>query len=201
MIESDAVLSWMGPPRRPKNILRRFPVFLREGVAAILFVAMFAEVTLANAVVPERLRWASRPAWMAETLFYLRAYQTWGMFSPDVPTSDGGIVVDATLMDGSKIDPLTGKVPDLEAPLHGPYGLDHDWSEYMFYYSWERHRLFRAGLRDYVVRRHQARVSAPEKQIRSLDIYWVTAESPPPGETQPRNLKRELMISYSADHP
>jgi hypothetical protein len=136
---------------------------------------------------------------MAEVLHYLRVYQTWGMFSADVPTTDGGIVIAAVLADGTRIDPLTGRPPDFDAPFHGPYGLDHDWSEYMFYYPWERHRTFRAGLRDYVVRRHQAQSPGPERRLKAFDIYFVTADCPPPGELQPRNLKRELMVSYVAD--
>ncbi|MEP6654552.1 MAG: HTTM domain-containing protein [Myxococcales bacterium] len=174
-------------------------VSLREAFALILLAAMLAELTLANVVVPERFRCNNRPAWMAEVLYYLRVYQTWGMFSPDVPTTDGGIVIAALLADGTRIDPLTGRAPDFDAPLHGPYRLDHDWSEYMFYYPWERHRSFRAGLRDYVVRRHQAQEPAPEKRLQSFEVYFVTADCPPPGELQPRNLKRELMISYVAD--
>lgn len=177
----------------------RLSTVLREAVAMVLFVAMLAELTLANPVVPESFRWTSRPDFMAEILYYLRVYQTWGMFSADVPTSDGGLVVDALLADGSRVDLLTGRSPNLDAPLHGPYGLDHDWSEYMFYYPWDRHRTFRAGLRDYLVRRHQQRVTAAEKRLRSFDIYWVTADCPPPGQRQPRNIKRELMISYVAE--
>jgi hypothetical protein len=174
-------------------------MIFREGTALFLLVAMVGELTLANPVVPQRLQWNSRPAWLADTLYYLRVYQTWAMFSPDVPTEDGGVVVDAILADGSRIDPLTGRAPDFEAPFHGPYGLDHDWSEYMFYYPWDRHRVFRAGLRDYIVRRHEARGGGGSKRIQSFDIYRVSADCPPPGEIRPRNLKREVMISYNAD--
>lgn len=171
---------------------------LREGLAMLLFVAMFSELTLANPVVPARLRWESRPAWMGEMLFYLRLYETWNMFSPDVPTNDAGIVVDAVLADGTRIDPLTQKAPDFDAPLHGSYGLDHDWSEYVFYYPWERHRIFRAGLRDYILSRIQTRGWPPDKRVLSFDIYRVSADCPPPGEAQPRNVQREAMISYVA---
>jgi len=170
----------------------------REGIAIVLFVAMLTELTIANAVVPKSLRLEDRPDWMSEILYYLRIYQTWGMFSSDPPLDSGTVVVDATLADGSHIDPLTGRPPDLEAPLHGPWLMGHDWSEYIFYYPWDRHRAYREGLRDYVARQDEDQGWPAEKKIRSFSLYWVSAMSPPPGGVQPHDLKRELLLSYAA---
>jgi hypothetical protein len=173
-------------------------VAVREGLAILLFVAMLTELTIANANVPKRLRLEDRPEWMSEILYYLRIYQTWGMFSSDPPLDSGTVVVDATLADGSHIDPLTGRPPDLEAPLHGPWLMGHDWSEFIFYYPWDRHRVYRDGLRDYVARQDEDQGWPAEKKIRSFSLYWVSAVSPPPGSVQPHDLKRELLLSYVA---
>jgi hypothetical protein len=161
---------------------------------------MLTEVTVANAAVPKPFRIENRPEWMSEILYYLRIYQTWGMFSADPPLDSGTVVVDATLADGSHIDPLTGKSPDFEAPFHGPWLQGHDWSEFIFYYPWDRHRQYRDGLRDYVARQDEDQDWPPEKRIKSFALYWVSAMSPPPGSTVPHDLKRELLLTYVARH-
>jgi hypothetical protein len=140
------------------------------------------------------MRMTGRPAWMGDVLYYMRVYQMWSMFAPDVPRTDGFIVVDATLADGSHQDPLTGKPPNFEAPLGGPCGYDHDWSEYVYYYPWDRHRSYRNGLRDYLLA--QTAEVPPDQQIRSFEAFWVSADLPPPGETNARNLKRESLLVY-----
>jgi hypothetical protein len=181
---------------RPVQLGRaqRGVLVLRESAAVLLCVLMFVELTLANAVIPPNLQLRGRPDWMGEVLYYLRVYQTWSMFAPEVPQDDGMIVVDAVLADGSHIDPLTGAAPDFESPLGGPCRYDHDWSEYTYYFPWDRHRAYRGGLRDHIV----ARTSTwpPERSVRSFEVFWVSADLPPPGELKARNLRREALISY-----
>jgi hypothetical protein len=172
---------------------------LREATALVLAAAMAAELTLANAVVSPWLRFEGRPQWMAEVVYYLRIYQTWGMFAPDAPMEGTKIVVDAVRADGTHVDPLTGVTPDFQAPLGGPYLMGHDWSEYMMYYPWERHRQYRDGLRDYIValdREARARGLPPDQRLRSFEIHLLTATLPPPGEKTCRDLKRELLLSH-----
>lgn len=188
---ASLTLNLSEPTRRQ---LKRNALVVREAVAVGLFVLMVIELTLANGAVPERLRLKDRPAWMGEVLYYLRVYQMWSMFAPDVPRSDGQIVVDAILADGSHQDPLTGQPPNFEAPLGGPARFDHDWSEYTYYYPWDRHRPYRNGLRDYLLAKSEK--APPDQQIRSFEAFWVTADLPPPGELQARNLKRESLISF-----
>jgi hypothetical protein len=182
-------------PSELRARLARRVVVLREGVALGLFVLMAVELTLANGVIPERLQLKGRPAWMGEILYYLRIYQTWSMFAPDVPREDGLLVVDAVLTDGSHIDPLTDEPPNFEAPLGGPCRYDHDWSEYIYYYPWDRHRAYRAGLRDYIVGLAEAWPPG-HPRLRSFEIFWVSADLPPPGENHARNLRRESLISF-----
>jgi hypothetical protein len=187
----ELALAW------PADLRARFAraaVVLREGAALVLFVLMFVELTLANGAIPERFQLKGRPPWMGEVLYYLRVYQTWSMFAPDVPRDDGMVVVDAQLADGSHIDPLTGLPPNFEAPLGGPCRYDHDWSEYVYYYPWDRHRAYRGGLRDYVL--GLAAAWPPERRLRSFEVFWVSADLPPPGELHARNLRRESLIAY-----
>lgn len=198
------VRAWVLPPadlslRLPEVLrtrLARGALILREGAAMFLFVLMLVELTLANGAIPETLQLKGRPVWMGEILYYLRVYQTWSMFAPDVPREDGMLVVDAVLSDGSHLDPLTDEPPNFEAPLGSPSRYDHDWSEYTYYYPWDRHRPYRGGLRDYLVGL-AARWPPEHPRLRSFEVFWVSADLPPPGEHQARNLKRESLISYT----
>jgi len=175
--------------------LRRSALVLREGAAVSLAVLMLVELTLANGAIPPALQLKGRPQWMGEILYYLRIYQTWSMFAPEVPREDGVIVVDAVLSDGSHLDPFTGRPPDFQRPLGGPCRYDHDWSEYTYYFPWDRHRAYRIGLRDHIV--EVAATWPPEHpRLRSFEVFWVSADLPPPGERDARNLRRESLIAW-----
>jgi len=175
--------------------LRRSALVLREGAAVALAVLMFVELTLANGAIPPALQLKGRPQWMGEILYYLRIYQSWSMFAPEVPREDGVIVVDAVLDDGSHLDPFTGHPPDFERPLGGPCRYDHDWSEYTYYFPWDRHRAYRIGLRDHIL--EMAAAWPPEHpRLRSFEVFWVSADLPPPGEMAARHLRRESLIAW-----
>ena len=175
--------------------LERGALVLREGAAVFLFVLMVVELTLANGAIPPAWQLRGRPPWMGEVLYYLRIYQTWSMFAPDVPREDGVIVVDGVLADGSHLDPLTDRPPDFERPLGGPCRYDHDWSEYTYYYPWDRHRPYRGGLRDHILS-ITSRWPPEHPRLISFEVFWVSADLPPPGQMQARNLRRESLISY-----
>jgi len=159
----------------------------------VIFVASMAELSIVNPL-PEFMKWRNRPAWMADVVYYLRIYQIWAMFAPDPPFDNGRLVVDATLADGSHLDPFTGAAPDYDAPFGGPYYFGHDWAEYMAYYPWDRHRAYRFGFRDYIL--NLMRSAPPERQLRSFDVYFVSAVSPKPGQTQVTGYKKEHLLSY-----
>lgn len=185
-------------PQLPDDVRRRLQrgtLVLREGAAVMLFVLMLVELTLANSGIPPALQLRQRPAWMGDVLYYLRIYQTWSMFAPEVPKEDGLVVVDAVLTDGSHLDPITGEPPDFERPLGGPCRYDHDWSEYVYYFPWDRHRPYRDGLRDHIL---QIAADWPPEhpRLRSFEVFWVSAELPPPGEMHARNLRRESLVGW-----
>ncbi len=188
-------------PPRPASRLRRPGRIAAEVLSVFLFIAMIPELTLANPCVPEHYRMRNRPQWMADMLYYLRVYQTWGMFSSDPPLEDGVVVVDAVLADGSHLDPLTGRTPDFDALTHGPWFLGHDWSEYMSYLPWERHRMHRNGLLQYVLRLHERREPSPGRKIQSAEIIWLSGALPPPGEHTHRNVRRQVLASYVVAGP
>jgi len=183
-------------PSEARARLRRSAHVLREGTAVLLAILMFVELTLANGAIPPALQLKGRPPWMGEVLYYLRIYQTWSMFAPEVPREDGVIVVDAVLSDGSHLDPFTDRPPDFERPLGGPCRYDHDWSEYTYYFPWDRHRPYRIGLRDHIL--EVAAAWPPEHpRLQSFEVFWVSADLPPPGQMGARNLRRESLIGWN----
>ena len=68
----------------------------------------------------------------------------------------------------------------------------------MSYIPWERHRAYRDGLLQHILRLHESRGHPPGKEIRSVDIIWLSAQSPPPGGLSVHDIKRELLVSYIA---
>ena len=191
---ADESVSTPAPVERARTRWRWLVLETRELAAIFLAGLMFVELMLANNVsgVTERLK--DRPAWMGDVLYYLRVYQTWSMFAPDVPRDDGMIVVDAVLADGSHIDPLTGAPPNFQSPLGGPCRFDHDWSEYIYYFPWDRHRAYRDGFRDYILTRTADWPAA--RKVISFEVFWVSADLPAPGELGARNLRRQSLIAY-----
>ena len=190
---ADDSVSTPAPVARARTRWQWAALEARELAAIFLAGLMFVELMLANNVPGLADRLKDRPGWMGDVLYYLRVYQTWSMFAPDVPRDDGMIVVDAELADGSHVDPLTGAPPNFQAPLGGPCRYDHDWSEYTYYFPWERHRAYREGFRDYIVNLTAA--WPPERKVRSFEVFWVSADLPPPGEVGARNLRRESLIA------
>jgi len=191
---ADESVSTPAPVARARTRWQWVALEARELAAILLAGLMFVELMLANnvPVLGERLK--DRPGWMGDVLYYLRVYQTWSMFAPDVPRNDGMIVVDAVLADGSHVDPLTGNPPDFDSPLGGPCRYDHDWSEYTYYFPWERHRAYRDGFRDYIVNRTAD--WPPERKVRSFEVFWVSADLPDPGEQAAHGLRRQSLIAY-----
>lgn len=191
---ADESVPTPAPVARARTRWQLLALEARELSSIFLAGLMFVELMLANNVPGLADRLKDRPAWMGDVLYYLRVYQTWSMFAPDVPRDDGMIVVDAVLADGSHIDPLTGRAPDFESPLGGPCRYDHDWSEYTYYFPWERHRAYRDGFRDYIVTRTADWPA--ERKLRSFEVFWVSADLPPPGEHGARSLRRQSLIAY-----
>jgi len=194
---ADESVSTPAPVARARTRWEWLALELREVSSVFLAILMFIELMLANNVPGLADRLKDRPEWMGDVLYYLRVYQTWSMFAPDVPHDDGMLVVDAVLSDGTHIDPLTGAAPNFESPLGGPSRYDHDWSEYTYYFPWDRHRAYRGGLRDYLVTLTASWPAERHVKVRSFEVFWVSADLPPPGELGARNLRRESLLSYN----
>jgi hypothetical protein len=145
-----------------------------------------------NQAVPPKWRPQSVPELFVAPINYLQIPQPWRMFAPEAPQDDLVIVVDATLADGTHIDPLTGQLPDFEAPLHGPWYMDQHWCEVhgrmpVWGEYWH-------NFKEYLFRVPQLQHWGPGKQIVSLTVYQVTAKAPPFGQLSFTDIQKRVLF-------
>ena len=109
------------------------------------------------------------------------------MFAPDVPRQNTRLVVDATLADGTHVDPLTGAPPDFE-PFDRAWFMNQHWCEvHARMPNWRHHWR---NFKDYLYRRPNALGWGPQRQIVRLEVYQVTADMPLPGMLNGVNPQR-----------
>ncbi|MFO0660318.1 MAG: HTTM domain-containing protein [Polyangiaceae bacterium] len=170
---------------------------LREGAAGFFFFLMLSQIAHDNwwlrGKIPDALR-NGPPAALAPLVLYPRLLQGWSMFA-HAPRDDGTVVVDAVMANGQHIDPLTGKAPDLDAPLHGPWFQSQLFCDYFLKIHFDGNKGYREDLKKYILSWQRLEGRPANDRIVSFDVYWVSCDSPPPGQTEPRNIKRTLIAS------
>lgn len=167
---------------------------LRESMLAVLLVAAFFQVMHDNWWIPQKFR-LEVPRPLQPINLYPRLLQGWSMFSPEAPRNDGTIVVDAVTADGRHLDPFTGKAPDFEAPLHGPWFQSQLWCDYFLKISFDGNKGYRDELKKYLLNWQRIERRPASDRIVSFDLYWVSNDAPPPGSTEIKNIKKKLLMS------
>jgi vitamin K-dependent gamma-carboxylase-like protein len=165
----------------------------REALAGALLLAVLMQMSIDNFSVPNALRVAP-PKPFAALVLYPRLLQGWRMFAPDAPKEDGIGVVDATTAGGRHIDPFTGAEPALEHALDGPVPHNVMVSDYLFAMQMEQNQRYHRDLRAYIEDWHQRTGRPRGDRITQYKVYWVSQDSPPPGQTKPTNYKRRLLF-------
>jgi len=193
-----------GPPapeRTPLGFwLRRQLPPLRELGVALVLVIFWADLSVANAAMPQVLRWHSRPAWMVSAVMYPHIFQSWSMFSPDAPLEDEMIVVDAVTRDGRHVDPFNefgsrGTTLPVADMREMPARLGH--SSIVCDYTLripDAGSYFQAFIE--WVQRYPQRTGRARDEIASFRAWKIQQTSPPPGETHPTNLRRQVFLEW-----
>lgn len=167
---------------------------LRESMVTVLLVTAFFQAGHDNWwISPERRLQVPRA--LQPIALYPRMIQGWTMFSPDIPRTDGTIVVDGLTADGRHIDPFTGQAPDFEAPLHGPWHLSQFWCDYFLKITFDGNKNYRDELKRYLFNWQRLEGRSVHDRIQSFDLYWVSCDSPPPGSTEITNIQKKLLMS------
>jgi len=176
----------------PKDVFRIPRIALREVLCGFALIACTSQLLIESAHLPIR-----QPEWMRAVIEYPRAYQGWGMFSPDAPTDDGTIVIDALTVDGRHVDPLTHEAPVFDVtPPGGRYPMQPQWCDYFNRIRLPGNGAYRGQFRDYILRLWQMEKRPMNDRLVSFDIYWVTRRSPMPGEKNAGAASKEKVISY-----
>ncbi len=183
--------------RTPLRVwLGRAVWILREGAVLAMLITLVNETLFINPAVPKPLR-LDEPGWVKRLVAYPRLIQAWSMFASDAPTSDMTLVVDAVTRDGRHVDPYSEVSSRYARP-----GLDRvqtrlDNNSFFFNYS---QRLPEQGSYNQAfiewILRYPERTGSSRDQIVRFDAYTVEQDSPPPGQTEPRNFRHKKFLSY-----
>src|SRR5258707_12277529 len=132
---AHAVLAADRGPSPARIWLRRALAVVREVSVIVLLVCCTSQLLIENNAIPQRLK-LKQPKWITQIIWYPRLTQGWQMFSPDAPTGERLLYVDAVTFGGRHVDPLNevasrgSSVPVTQIPP--PWQPDESWHD-----SWQ----------------------------------------------------------------
>ena len=184
------VLAWLG----------RMVAILREGFVLAMLITIVNEALFINQVVPKILKF-DEPGWVKRLVAYPRFIQAWSMFASDAPMSDESVVVEAITADGRRVDPyseVAGRIPD-PGVEEIPSRLDND--SFFFNYSVRipDQGVYQQAFLEWILR-YPIRTGHNGDRIVRFDAYKIENDSPPPGETTSRNVRKTVFLSYPSSH-
>ncbi len=172
----------------------------REVICAVVLGVLLVEAASVNTAVRAFLPFDA-PRFVRAFIAYTRTFQSWSMFSPDVPTEDVRLVIDLTLADGTHVDPQTGEAPDfaLETAATIPYG--QFWGSYAMRLPQERFKAHRGELARWLRRPVQRLHLPPDAQVVALEVTALSDRSPDPrkGEDTPTETGRVVIAQWKAN--
>ena len=183
--------------RTPARVwLGRMVAILREGFVLAMLITIVNEALFINQAVPKILKF-DEPGWVKRLVAYPRFIQAWSMFASDAPMSDESVVVEAITADGRHVDPyseVAGRIPDPGVD-EIPSRLDND--SFFFNYSVRipDQGVYHQAFLEWILR-YPIRTGHPGDRIVRFDAYKIENDSPPPGQTQPRNVRKQVFLSY-----
>ena len=180
------VVAWLG----------RMVAILREGFVLAMLITIVNEALFINQVVPKFLKF-DEPGWVKRLVAYPRFIQAWSMFASDAPTTDESVVVEAITAGGRRVDPyseVAGRIPDPGVD-EIPSRLDND--SFFFNYSVRipDQDVYHQAFLEWILR-YPLRTGNPHDRIVRFDAYKIENDSPPPGETASRNVRKQAFLSY-----
>ena len=195
----DAPIEMAPPPPPVHEQLVRARGYAREALVVVLMAAATSQMLVENRAVRNHVS-LHQPTVLKAIIHYGRLFQGWSMFAPDAPRNDGIVVVDATTVDGRRIDPFnyaaTGHTGEPWTSIPSRLGQDQFWCDYTNRIRGHRslHHVFEKWLLA-----HHERTGNPNDRIVSFDVYWVTDRTPAPGKSEPEQVKRERFMSHRGD--
>jgi len=192
----DGTQRQVDPPRPPpaRAWLRHKLAWVRELSVIVLLAAGTTQLLVENRAIPKALK-LPQPRWMQQIVVYPRLLQGWQMFSADVPTGERMLYFDAVTVSGRHVDPFNeagSRVATLPVERIPPHmEQDEFWCDYTNRIP-ENQAYWRA-LKEWIFD-YYVRTARPEDRIVSFEARLLESESPPPGETSPRNMKTKVIM-------
>jgi predicted DCC family thiol-disulfide oxidoreductase YuxK len=176
--------------------LRAHVAWLRELAVAGMIITLVSETIFIQELVPKFLK-HTQPLWIKQAVAYPRLIQAWSMFASDAPTTDESVVVEAVTVDGRRVDPYSEVAGRYPYPGHNeiPARLDND----SFFFNYSSRIPFKpeyfGAFQDWILA-YPDRTGRPQDRIVRFEAYIVEDDSPPVGETQPRNVRSRVFLSF-----
>jgi hypothetical protein len=168
---------------------------VRELAVVILIVACASQLLVENHAIPQRFK-LRQPKWITQLVVYPRLLQGWQMFSADVPTGERMLYVDALTFGGRHVDPFNEaasrvfSLPVPQIPRH--MEQDEFWCDYTNRIP--ENEAYWRPLKEWIFNYHR-RTGRMEDRIISFEARLLENDSPPFGETTPRNFRTKVMLS------
>jgi hypothetical protein len=188
--QPESVSSEPSPARR---LLLSGRAFLREAAVIVLMIALTSQVLMENKIVPKQLK-RGQKEWMIDMVVYARLFQGWSMFTPDAPTGERMLYIDAVTFDGRHIDPFNqeasrvSKLPVDRIP--GYMDQNEFWCDYTNRIP--DNSVNWGPLKDWIFK-YSTRTGRPEDRIISYEARVLESDSPPPGQTDARNVRTKVL--------
>lgn len=192
----DAPIEGEPPPTPFQERIRRLRAYGRESLVLVMVAAATSQMLIENRAIKGLWRW-KQPTVLAAVVGYGRFFQGWSMFAPNPPTGDGMVVIDATTIDGRRVDPLnfaaTGHRGEPWEVIPGRLGQDQFWCDYTNRIRGQRalHHI----LKSWVLAHHE-RTGRPEDRVVAFDAYWLSDRTPAIGKSEPTQRKRDRFLSF-----
>jgi hypothetical protein len=198
LLKRPRAMQWLrGSSQTEPSHQESHRVVWRERVVLALMIIAMGQLVTDNRVFHRWSQWR-QPALAQTIVDYLQFFQGWGMFAPEAPTEDFNVVVDATTADGRHVDPFNEAAsPNAANPGFAfPFALGQNslFCDYIvgIAHKGEYHQAFTEWIQKY-----PNRTGDENDRIVAFEAFVVTDDSPPLGETLPRNLRKESFLRWS----
>ncbi len=184
-------------------LFSRIGLWISHALIAVLMVALCGEIMKANGSIPRWMRYR-QPEPFQQIVEYIRLMQGWRMFAPEAPFEDFMIQVDAITIDGRHVDPYNEVACTHLNLKHGELigdrippsmGQDQYFTAYSLFSPNGNYGPYRGPLEDWILR-YPMRTGNPKDTIKSFEIYQLIDTSPPPGQTEPTNLRKKMFMRW-----
>lgn len=183
-------------PARWRRHLRWTGFILAHAVLFVAFAATQTQVVKENRWMKQHVKGYQQPAWARSIVSYGRWFQGWSMFAPNVPTLDGIIIIDAELMDGRRIDPITGEPPKLRMPHADPALYDQFWSSISSRVPNRNRRSYLKFFGEWLRKPVQHFTLPPELRIKRFKVWHVAARNENPRTGYQRMTEQRVILQH-----